>query len=437
MMNDILILVIAFLELVLVLRTLIIFYKNPLDFGAIFQLLFLVFFVPAFWNYTFDLNLFVYEFFNYYEVFPTQEEVLYYHITTLIIMWAFEFGYSMQRYTKVKVSDRTETSKLKGQIVQIILFSIWTGITLYGFSGYNGNLIMFFSPARKTIYTSGYLISIVVIIPATLIYLNRFVRQSSKTTSTILLIVYSFALILTQMSLGQRREIINGLVYIVLILMLSSKKLVSSSSSFKINRTMKRRVVFLGLFVAALIPILWYARTYSTQLQRGGDIIMPWQIRGWFELLFGSSTTGFETSFIVSDFTEQYGSFTLHSVIFMATIFIPRAIFPNKYMSITKTMQFTFGIEGNMSIFFVNEIFFNFSYFGFIVSFLFGYYISKFYNKRIRSNQINQSVYAIVLLSQVILLFKNGFAQYIIMIVLYFISLYSVTFIVKNTKKET
>lgn len=427
-----------FLQVIYLVRAIKKFNKNPIDFSALFAFLYIAFYSSAAWNYLFDLNLFKNEFFIYYEVFPTKFEASSVNLISVIIMWAFEFGYSMKRVVKAPIKRTLVINKSKMEFIQVLLIICWFMITIYGFKSYGGSLRLFFSPARKTIYTSGYLISLVVIIPTTLFTLNLVNDKISKYKKTILTIFYSVMLMLTQISLGQRREIINGLIYIFIMLMLSRR--IKNNAIFDIinNNMIRKKIISLGFLVILLVPILWYLRTYTTQVQRGAtEIVMPWKVRGWFELLFGSSTTGFQTTFIIDDFTKQYGEFWLHSIIFLITIVLPRSIFPWKLMTITKTMQFAFGIQGNLSLFYINDIYYNFGILSIIASFLFGYFLSKIYNMNLKSENLYSKAYAVILLSQIILLFKNGFAQYIIMIFQYFLVFkLSYIFIYRKNKPE-
>ena len=434
-MIHILNLLIVLVQLALLFRAIRIFNKNPLDFGALFIFIYIIFYALAMWDNLLNLNLLNNEFFKYYRVFPSDVQKLKFNAITTGIMLFFEIGYSLKRRTKGYHIKAYNISQFRYKLVQLILVFLWIVITYYGYQNYGGSLRLFFSPARKTIYTSGYLLSIVVILPTTLVALSLIKHSGLKKRNLFGFSLFCIMMLMTQMSLGQRREIINGLIFIVVMIFVTNPKL-DWISNIKANKKLRKKLILLGIFVAVLIPLLWYARTYTTQIQRGETkIIMPWEIRGWFELLFGSSTTGFQTTFIIEEFTKENGPFWLHSVIFMFTSFIPRALFPAKLMTITKTMQFSYGIEGNMSLFYVNDIYFNFGIFSFIMSFLFGYFVSYFYNMFIKSKNLFIKAFGVILLAQIILLFKNGFAQYLIMITQYYL-VFGLTFLFIRKKNS-
>lgn len=429
-------LIVFIVQIILAIRALRIFYKNPLDFSAIFILLYIVFYTPAYWDYFLKLNMFSNEFLNYFRITGSYSTVTKYNLISVGIMLAFELGYSLKRNVKRKVVAPYVMNSQNYYLLMNILFFVWLIITVIGFINYGGSIKLFFSPARKTIYSSGYLISLVVIIPTTLLTLKVIRDLEINKKKNITTFFFILILILTQMSLGQRREIINGVIYITLLLMyanLAKMKDIISNLRLKIAR---KKIVLLGIMVSVLVPTLWWGRTYSTQLQRGvTKVIMPWEIRGWFELLFGSSTTGFQTTLILDQFAKAYGDFWLHSIFFMLSIPIPRFIFPNKPMTITKTLQHTLGLEGNLSLFYINDMFFNFGIFCFIVSFLFGLALSHYYNSRLKSNLLIGKIGALILLAQITLLFKNGFAQYLIMILQYSIVInLALKFVTKRRK---
>lgn len=428
--------IVFFLQIGLLIRSVYYFKKNPLDFSAIFYFLYILFYALAHWDYLIGLNLFSNAFLEYFELTPSISSVTYYGLMSILIMVCFEAGYSFKRHTKGIIYPEFHIKEFNYKILQLTLMITWAFLTFRAFVGYGGSLELFFSPARKTIYTSGYEISMVVIIPTTLLTMSIIRGIENRKKYIFQNIIFCIILILTQMSLGQRREIVNGVVYISLLMLMASIYTHGNYFSRLITKKIRRTLTRLATLVAFLVPSLWWWRTYSTQVQRGvEEIVMPWQIRGWFELLFGSSTTGFQTTLILDNFIETFRPFWLHSVFFMSSIIIPRSIMPSKPMSITKTMQFIFGVEGNLSLFYINDMYFNFGVFSFFVSFLFGYAFSNFYNSRLRSVHFVPKVFSVLLLAQIILLFKNGFAQYTIMIVQYFLVFYlSLQFIIKRHK---
>lgn len=414
-----------------------IFIHNPLDFSALFIFLYIVFYASAYWDYFFGLGLYSNSLLEHFNVEPNNETVSIFNFYSTFIMIAFEFGYSLKRRSKsIKRINYNYTIKdINFKILSCFMILIWLFITFIGFRNYGGSIKMFFSPARKTIYTSGYLISLVVIIPTVLLSINV-INNQIKNKSNISSIIFIIMLIATQMSLGQRREIINGIIFIFLLNLTVSYTKIKKYTMKLYTNFMRKKILFLGIFVSILIPLLWWGRTYFTQIQRGdANIIMPWQLRGWFELLFGSSTTGFQTTLIIDNFKSNFGLKWLHSILFIISIAIPRSVFPNKPMTITKTIQFALNDGGNMSLFYINDVYFNFGVLSIIMSFFIGMLISYLYNVSYNSNKLHEKVFSLIMLSQIILLFKNGFAQYFIMIFQYFLVLrLSLKFILKRNR---
>lgn len=414
-------LIVLIIQFILLIRACRIFYKNPLDFGAIFLLFYLIFYAPGYWNYLYDLGLYTNSFFQYFGVSTDISIITRFNLISTLIMVSFEFGYSLSRRKRSKDKEFDYKYIHKNyRIAMLTLLSVWFLIIVDAFINYGGSLFLFFSPARKNAYTSGYATSLVVIIPTILLTLKvlKNIAQNKKTNKTIW--VYVILLLLSSISLGQRREMIYASVYIAILLVLANFNKVKQGVDFFKTFKFRVKVIRLGIVTSVLVPTLWWARTYFTQVQRGdANIILPWKLRGWFELLFGSSSTGFQSTIVLDSFDKLYGIPYLHSLMLMLTIPIPRSILPSKPVTIPKLMQFTLNDTGNISLFYINDIYFNFGLFCLIASFIFGYTISYFYNRSLKSKNLVNKIPAIVLISQIILLFKNGFAQYCILLFLY------------------
>ena len=418
--------------------------RKPFDIGTIMVILFVVFYAFPAWDLYFGAYLFSDVIVNYRVNIMNKNEIIYLIFVTTLVMISFYLGYLITIYIPKKPNyeiNKNEINTKKYRYIRKTVLLIWMVVFAYSFSRYNQSFFLFFTPSRKEgVFQSTYIASLYKLLPTTYFILQiikDFYEQSRIKRKTLALVIFPF---LAYMTTGQRREIINFFILVATILIHVKVKGRNSSESNKVNSIKyKRRKIFqLGFISTLLIPVLWWGRVVFSQLQRNSNnIIMPWHRRGFLELLFGSSSGGFKTLLLGLEHKDIFEVPWGYNIYFFIFSFIPREIMSSKPLVINRLWQIDFGLSGNPSTFYINEMYINFGITSIIISLLFGIALSFAFNKLYVSNRLIYNIYSFIIFSNVITLFKNGFIQFIISVLMAIIIIgIPSTLIMNKTKKS-
>lgn len=373
----------------------IIFYNRPANVVALLQIFNIIFFLlPAINIYysgevfsishIYGIIKFDYKFFH----------ILYFYI--FILATAIVLGVSKTR----RISNPIYYSSNKiTLLLQFFLITLWLLMIADLFSQYTNSIWNFLLPSRKALLMSGVERVLITSIPLALFTYSVIFNKSK-----LRVYLYATMIIASSFVLGQRREILSGLIFIFTL------PYIYSSNRKIINKEFRKTIAIIGLVILILIPLSWYGRVLSTQLQRSGEILVnPTSLRSPLELVFGSFATGYESFLIFEKYTESGVIHRGDSVKYASSALIPRAIYPSKPMHPTQKIKLSLNHEGNISIFFITELFFNFYYFAIPVLFLILFLLCRLNNFLIDSYLF----ISIFLLSQVAYIFKNGLFQFL------------------------
>ncbi|KAA0565838.1 oligosaccharide repeat unit polymerase [Bacillus sp. CH30_1T] len=420
---DIFAILVIFIQVSLLLLAINVFTKKPFDVGTLFVFLFIFFYAIPAWDFYFNGELFLKEILDYHVGYKNESIGLYLIFITTLIMLSFYIGYLFMMKLlgkKDRINNKYNIVYKNYNIVATSLMFFWLGIFLYSLSKYDQSLWLFFSPSRKEgVFESEYISTLYLLIPLTLFILKvlkDFIEVEKVRLTTLYLIL---PILLIYMTSGQRREIINLIIFIFVFLTHIGIEKIKKRKKLNETSYKRSRILQLGVLSILLIPILWWARVLSTQLQRNDlNIIMPWQRRGFMELLFGSSSGGFKTLLLGLEHKEIFGLPWGYSIYFFFTSIVPRSIMEDKPIIINKLWERDFYLKGNPSTFYINEMYINFGVSSIFFSGIFGLVFSYFYNKLYNSRSIIRNVFAFLIFSNVILLFKNGFTQFFIIMLM-------------------
>lgn len=388
---------------------------NPLSLCIPFVALHLIFYMPSFYIFLAGSDS-TYSIFYQYSIMPFKSDV---------IFWLFFISVNLAWMTMIfylTIKEHTPRSLPKLDIpfykIKFLILLLITGFIIAdSISRYSGSsLIYLFSPSRKELGFSGFdraLISLVPIVFAIMIFnTKQSIYRFIFLTSCLLLIIFI---------LGQRRQIIMLLLFCIAF---NWRRELFQMSRLSI-------IWFLGslaLFAALIIPASWYLRTFSTRQSRGEVITQNLlEIRSPIELLFGSSTKGFESLFLQLHYLEIGVLKEFHSLKFAVMSIIPRSILEDKPSSIVAEIAHDAGTSGSTSAFFMSETITTFGIFTpfFLTIFAFLYaFLDKlqFYSRA-------GLVVFICFWANSIHLFKNGWSSvisfYFLLFILIFILLSS------------
>lgn len=414
-----------FIQVVLLGLTIYYFYRHPFDIGNALMIMYFVFYSFPAWDLYFDWGLFDRNILNYSIGLKSETQGLYLIFITTMIMLSYYIGHiislkfikgTAEKKNKIKLKDTSYNIKRINFFIKVLSIC-WIVVFLYLFTKYNQSILLFFSPSRKEgLFESSYISLIYLNLPLLILILivlkNHVLNRKISKVKMLYLLITTFLIYMTS---GQRREIID--LFIFIFVLLTHLKVVNIGEIKKFNQIKyKRKKIFqIGALSILLVPLLWWSRVFFTQLQRNdNNVIMPWERRGFIELLFGSSSGGFNTLLLGLDHKRLFNLEWGYSVYFFITSFIPRGLLENKPIIINKLWEQDLNLIGNPSTFFINEMYINFGIASIFFSFIFGLGLSYFYNKLYYSKDVFYNIYSYTLFSSVILLFKNGFTQFII-----------------------
>lgn len=297
-----------------------------------------------------------------------------------------------------------------------MLILIWLASMAYFFSRHSGSIIEFFMPVKQTgrhLDQSGYMKAIYMFIPL-LLFLITYWRDQKISK---LCWFWLFLAFVSAFSSHQRRELVTALLFVFGVHIYLGGYLQSFSMSAKEyleyskERTKKlKSLTFRGLlFGVMLVPGLWYARVFFTSLSRG-DNVNPFEVRSFWEVLFGSPSTGFPTFMLTKVMVEDYGFDWLYTPFLILTLPIPRGIWSDKPETIDNLMQSRYLLLENPSIFWFAELLFNYNIVGIAMAGIIGYWLFRFCDNCWNSPNIFWRSMGAVFFAQAVTLFKNGFS---------------------------
>jgi len=286
-----------------------------------------------------------------------------------------------------------------------LLVIIWLGLVYEILQQYQNAFWLLLSPARKGLIMSGMTTVLIVVIPQVLLT-GSFMFQSSRFKK----IVFSLMLLVSGSILGQRREMLVGILLIALLVFFCSHKRQDVMKEF---RTM---IVVVGVSITLLIPASWYLRVLATQVQRSGVVEHdPLSLRSPIELIFGSLASGYQSYLVVNKYTESDVIRVGDGIRYLSTSMIPRSVLVDKSMTPTQKIKVNNGDAGNISIFFISEVFLNFYYLSIPVLFALLFFINRlnsYFN-------VHFQYLSVFMFAQSAYVFKNGLLQFVPIFIIY------------------
>ncbi len=298
------------------------------------------------------------------------------------------------------------------------LIACWGAIALY-FLQRAGSLYVFLLPVNLKSddpAASGYLTMLYMFLPLVLFVLS--VIRNGRLTAT----AWAWVLvsILTTFSTHQRRELVTTALFIVgvTVFVLDLVRHTEYSpqqwkemlaTRLRWSRRIAVLVFSLGL---TLVPGLWFTRVYFTSAFTQGAAVNPFEIRSFTEVMFGSPATGFPTLMLIMDYVHTYGLKPFYTLYILASLPVPRSLWPGKPDDIDTILETTYGLTENPSAFWFGELYFNFALASILAAFVAGWGLFWISEKTRLSNNLTMRILGCVLFMQSITLFKNGFIYF-------------------------
>lgn len=386
--------------------------RHPWKLLPVLVILHLMFFMYPFYDFILGEKVLEYHYFSYFGLFPDKGmAIVYLSIVTISLVIMSSVSFLNINLGTLRFNNGDINPYNFKKFTFIILVVITGIIVLYANRNFTGSLYLFFSPARKELFLSGYERKFLFILPCLVITLYKFSNLYNK---KFFLLYVLFGILIVSI-LGQRRDLINFCIFSFLIY---------NYDFLKDLKFSKKIQLYSGVFFITLIPLLWYARVIFTQIIRHGEItINPFTLRGPVELIFGSSTTGFMSFFLQQKYMDLGVIDKFHSIYQMLFVPIPRLFLDSKPSTIPQLIKMAEQDTGNISNFFINEFYMNFGLFFFIGVLVFSIILNWLYFSMKDSNGDFNVIY-LFLFCNLILLFKNGWSDYIITVILYVLLFY-------------
>lgn len=388
-MFDTIIIILAILYLIVLYE--ILRRSSYINFAVIYGTLFFIFYLLPGLNIVYQLNLFEFRLFSFNYSILGKEYIKQLLILAMSTSMAFLIGYGL-RYPKEHNTENLAKANIRGTLgifclsvyfLSILIFVI----TVYEKSGFS-SLYQLFLPSRKEgLITSGYTKLLGFLLPtAMLIYanekkLNKGLRYFLNGTGLLVLMIS-----------GQRRFIIN---YLLITIFYALKKY---------KKNLKKIIIPLLLSIM-LIPSLWYLRSASTQVNRGVEVSEVNLTRSITYLIFGSSSSGFESLLFYELFKEELKIESGHSIKYVLASPFPRKLWSDKPSSISSLVRERLNYDGNPSIFYSNEMILNFGLLAIPISLILGFLIAFL--------QSRFNLMEVILFISTITFFKNGFSYFL------------------------
>lgn len=291
-----------------------------------------------------------------------------------------------------------------------ILLWAFTAALIYMKSGLS--LFEFITPSRKDhdIYLSEYAKYVYIYFPLTLYFMN-YLKTKRMTFVGSFWIAVS---LLCALSTYQRRDFIIIFLFVVSTLVVIGRD--SPLPGLRLRVATQMKLVCWGITGVALVPILWWARVWATSRFRGDtETVVPWEVRGFFEIIFGGQATGFPTTLLIVNHQKEEGTQWFYSFLQVVTTPIPRSIWEGKPVLSDIVIEEYYNLAINPSMFFINEVLFNFGPLTIPAVFVFGYAFGMLYKYLITTGSLTRKIVLCILFSNIVTLFKNGFSSFFVM----------------------
>lgn len=397
--------------------------RRIIDFGAILVMMYTIWYVPIIYDMLIGDQHFesayrnlmaIYSQYFVYDV----ATITKFNCITTFIMLAFELGYSMKctnsQITFVYRTDQ-EIRKNRYLFIQCFILALWLLLEVRGYFMFGGSLRSFISTTRKDMYGSEIVEALATKLPI-ILFANSLYYNSTKGVKK-LGIIYWVIIIISSLQTHQRREMIANFLFAVILYVSYRATLnnLKTGNTATINRRVKKYIIVVFVAVLCMVPLFWFLRVYDNQvINRGVSQVV--YTRSFFELLLtGSGVTGFPTLIIYDRFGEINGiHYYLRELLFTLESFIPRSLFPGKMKALNIFIRDSLGVSNNLSMFYINELYFTYWLFSIPISFIVGLLFSKFYNRFINGTSFEDKVFMAFFLSNIIKLFKNGLSSFLI-----------------------
>lgn len=436
-----------FLQLALLVRGFFRVKKYVFDMFGYIDIMFFIFFAIPSWDLYAGTGYFVHRIADYGVSAPPEVTLKYIAITTVVTI-LMEIGYSLgsrgggsYRGNRRLLGIRAET-RYNGSLYSLAigaLLILWLYFMYKSYRSFGRSLILFLMPSRKQAIASGFQEIMQTVLPE-LIFAMCVIRNWEKKNILKSALIPLLLVILAVFSNAQRREMIQGIIFCGLVLLIKYFNRIGAKEG--VDHTVKkkpwRKYVILGITAAAvLIPLLWYARNISNQISRGGIEENPFSLHSFSDLLFGSSTTGFDTTLVIDWYDNEYGNLFLHCIRYFFSFWIPRSIYPGKPAQMTQLIKLVRGDWGNLSTFYVNDLYFSFKALSIVLVPTVGWLLSRIYNKASRSRDVAKVIFSAYMFSQIVLLFKNGVSVFFVRVTLFWIMLTVINYVCKKRGGST
>lgn len=407
--------VILVVQILYFIKKVLSFKKEYMDFSAIFYFIYCFFYIPVFWDMFLQTNIFkyVYKIVSEYNIEALPETLTFYNFISLLIIMGFGFGYDLYKNKENKNINYIYIENYY-ILIQISLFGFWLLLETIAFKTYDKGLLLFLLPSSKKIYNSAYVKYLTIAVPLVMFTLRTIkdLYKYGKIKKGIILNI--IIVIITVIPAGQRREIIEAFLYMAMIILFSN---------VTIEKQLYKKMIKLLIVSLIFVAVFWYARVYFFQFQKNRSTLgNPFSTRKPIEVVYGSGATGFPTSIAIHNFYNErhlpYG----RNIIYVFTNIIPRSLYENKLSALTEEIQQVSNTNSNLSLFYVSDMYFTFGMLSPFFSLFFGYFFSRLYKNSLKGS-LRKKYLSYFMFSKIILLFKNGFSEYIIMMVFYVVLL--------------
>lgn len=375
--------------LFLIILLMIFLFWNPYNLATVILSLHVVFYVLPALDRIYQLGIFSFQLFSY-DYRSEHYWPLFNSVNRHIIFFCLPFLF----FPKGSIyRARIDLASNKRRIIFIAAAQIFWVLTVGSLqSKLDSSLLELFVPSRKQgLITSGYQ-------KLFLIYLPWVLSLTTDKRKVRIRGIFDIQTFLTVLLTGQRRFIISFIIYLILRYLAESRK----------NNIRMVSAAFGGALLIS-VPGFWYLRSYFTQLSRGSVEVNPLSTRSPIDLIFGSSSSGYETLLFFDLFAEKLSIGYLSSFFYIFTSYVPRSLWLGKPMSIPNIIKLKMGWMGNPSVFLGNELHLNFGVYGFVFSTVLAIIILTLVHVLASRDR----VYLLMVFPFSIALFKNGFSYFL------------------------
>lgn len=328
---------------------------------------------------------------------------------------AFTVGAFVARLTKKTRPVAIAAPRRTSAAATFLMILVWAVSAVYFLRFSEWDLRQFLLPIREIERPSGYMIMIFVMMPFAIVA-KSFWRHGRIDRFALLWIAIG---VMAAFSRNQRRDFVTIALFLVGLTTLVRQLMHAKATPATPAEARPRRKISVTLaltaltMVTALVPVLWYSRVYFTSGSRG-KAVDPTEIRSFGELLLGSPATGYPTLGLIKNYVWRTGEHIFHIPAYLASSFVPRALWPTKPVDLDTTLQSYYGLLENPSAFWFGELYYSFGWMSAVASLVFGYLLFRVSESLNCSGSLLARTVGVVLFMQSVTLFKNGPSQFLI-----------------------